>query len=41
VPGLKAGATVEVEEASAFDYLHVFPDGHREGNQTEALLGGE
>ena len=38
VPGLRAGATVEVPEASLFDYLHSLPDRREEGNETGRIL---
>lgn len=40
VPGLKAGARVEVEESSIFDYIYRRADGSAEGNETAALLEG-
>ncbi len=39
VPGLKAGARVDVEESSIFDYIHHLADGGIEGNETAPLLG--
>src|SRR6185436_16808975 len=38
VPGLKAGAEVEVPVASVFDYLHTLPDGGTEGNETGEIM---
>jgi uncharacterized protein YegJ (DUF2314 family) len=38
IPGLKAGARVEAQEDSLFDYLLTHPDGKREGNETSKLL---
>lgn len=38
VPGLRAGATVHVEEGQVFDYLHQRADGSKEGNTTSKLL---
>jgi uncharacterized protein YegJ (DUF2314 family) len=38
VPDLRAGATVEVEEGSVFDYLLYRQDGTAEGNTTAKLL---
>lgn len=38
VPGLKAGARVEVEESSIFDYIYRRADGTTEGNETGPLL---
>jgi hypothetical protein len=38
VPGLRAGARVEVEEGSVFDYLHSREDGTVDGNTTAKLL---
>jgi uncharacterized protein YegJ (DUF2314 family) len=38
VPGVKAGAEVEVPIASAFDYLRTFGDGGTEGNETGTIL---
>ncbi|MDC0715230.1 DUF2314 domain-containing protein [Stigmatella sp. ncwal1] len=38
VPGLKAGAPVEVKEDVLFDFLLVRPDGTTEGNQTERII---
>lgn len=38
VPGLRAGARVEVEEGSVFDYLHTREDGTEDGNTTAKLL---
>ncbi|ADO71328.1 DUF2314 domain-containing protein [Stigmatella aurantiaca] len=38
VPGLKAGAPVEVNEDVLFDFLLVRPDGTTEGNQTERII---
>ena len=40
VPGLKKGAPMELEEDDVFDDLHLFPDGHEEGNETAPLLQG-
>lgn len=40
VPGLHAGATVQVEEGQAFDYLLHRADGSTEGNTTSRLLEG-
>ena len=41
VPNLKAGARVEVEEDSIFDYIYRHADGTREGNETSALIEGQ
>jgi hypothetical protein len=38
VPGLRAGATVHVEESKVFDYLLRRADGSEEGNTTSKLL---
>jgi uncharacterized protein YegJ (DUF2314 family) len=38
VPGLRAGAVVEVDEQAVFDYLHHRPNGSVEGNTTAELL---
>jgi len=38
VPELKAGARVEVDEETVFDYILNKPDGTREGNTTRALI---
>ena len=38
VPGVRAGAEVEVPLASVFDYLRTLPDGTTEGNETGAIL---
>jgi len=38
VPDLKAGARVEVEEDSLFDYLLTKPDGTQEGNETSRII---
>jgi uncharacterized protein YegJ (DUF2314 family) len=38
VPGLKAGARVEVYADAIFDYVLVKPDGSRGGNETGRLL---
>ncbi|HKV07626.1 MAG TPA: DUF2314 domain-containing protein [Thermoanaerobaculia bacterium] len=35
---LKSGQKVEVSEADVFDYLHRFPDGTEEGNETAKYL---
>jgi uncharacterized protein YegJ (DUF2314 family) len=38
VEGLKAGARVEVSQASVFDYIHVKADGTRVGNETGQIM---
>jgi len=38
VPELKAGAVVTVKEDEVFDFLHLLPDGGKEGNETGALM---
>jgi len=38
IPDLKAGARVEVEEDSLFDYILVKRDGKQEGNETGRLM---
>ena len=38
VPGLRAGARVQVKEESVFDYVHQMPDGTRTGNRTEEIM---
>jgi uncharacterized protein YegJ (DUF2314 family) len=38
VPGLKAGARVDVNEDSIFDYIHRGADGGTEGNETGRLI---
>jgi hypothetical protein len=38
VPGLKADQMVDVRQSELFDYLRVFADGRREGNETSELL---
>ncbi|WP_137926382.1 DUF2314 domain-containing protein [Cupriavidus sp. 2SB] len=38
VPSLKAGQIVDVQQAEVFDYLHRWPDGRTEGNETAKLL---
>jgi uncharacterized protein YegJ (DUF2314 family) len=38
IPGLRAGAMVQVKQAEIFDYLHYTADGKTEGNETGPLL---
>jgi len=38
VPSLKAGQIVDIQQAEVFDYLHRWPDGRTEGNETAKLL---
>ena len=38
IPDLKAGMEVFVRQEEVFDYLHVLPDGTREGNETGKLI---
>jgi uncharacterized protein YegJ (DUF2314 family) len=38
VPNLKAGARVDVDEKTIFDYILSKPDGTQEGNETGALI---
>jgi uncharacterized protein YegJ (DUF2314 family) len=38
VPALKAGASVEVDEASVFDYRRTHADGTSEGGETSQIL---
>jgi uncharacterized protein YegJ (DUF2314 family) len=37
-PTLHAGQPVDVSEKALFDYLHIFPDGHEEGNETGPII---
>ncbi len=38
VPGLHSGQMVNVQEEEVFDYIRQYPDEHREGNTTGAIL---
>ena len=38
IPTLKAGANVTIKPDEVFDYIHRFPDGTLEGNETGALI---
>jgi uncharacterized protein YegJ (DUF2314 family) len=38
VPGIRAGAEVDVPLGSVFDYLRTLPDGASEGNETSTIL---
>jgi len=38
VPGLKGGSEVIVNQDDIFDYIRVFPDGSRKGNETGSLI---
>ncbi len=38
VPNLHSGQTVKVQEEDVFDYIRQYPDEHREGNTTGAIL---
>jgi hypothetical protein len=38
IPDLKAGMEVFVQQEEVFDYLHVLPDGTRQGNETGKLI---
>jgi uncharacterized protein YegJ (DUF2314 family) len=38
VPELRSGEVVEIREDEVFDYIHRFPDGHREGNTTGEII---
>lgn len=38
VSHLHAGQTVTVKEEDLFDYIHYFPDGHKEGNTTSLII---
>lgn len=38
ISGLRAGARVEVEVDSIFDYIHYLPSGERVGNETQAII---
>jgi uncharacterized protein YegJ (DUF2314 family) len=38
IPTLHAGQVVEISEADVFDYIHKFPDGSHEGNETGKLI---
>jgi len=38
IPDLHAGQVVQVSEDDVFDYIRRFPDGHKEGNTTGAIL---
>lgn len=38
ISGLKAGARVAFNESEVFDFLHYFPDGHTEGNETGKII---
>jgi uncharacterized protein YegJ (DUF2314 family) len=35
---LRSGEVVEIREDDVFDYIHRFPDGHREGNTTGEII---
>ncbi|MGA7992855.1 MAG: DUF2314 domain-containing protein [Thermoanaerobaculia bacterium] len=38
VAGLKAGARVRFSDAVVFDFIHYFPDGRQEGNETGKIM---
>jgi len=38
IKALKSGARVSVKESLIFDYIHVLPDGGRQGNETGKIL---
>jgi uncharacterized protein YegJ (DUF2314 family) len=38
VPDLKAGSRVKVPQNDVFDYIHCFPDGTQEGNETGEII---
>lgn len=38
IPNLKVGQMVEVKESELFDYIHRYPDGSEDGNETSKLL---
>jgi uncharacterized protein YegJ (DUF2314 family) len=38
IPELRSGEVVEIREDYVFDYIHRFPDGHREGNTTGEVI---
>jgi len=38
VPGLHAGQMVKVSQAKVFDYMRIYPDGRREGNETSKII---
>jgi len=38
IPTLHAGQTVKVSQSKVFDYLHRYPDGREEGNETSAII---
>ena len=38
IPTLHGGQTVDVAQDDVFDYLHTFPDGHTEGNETSPII---
>ncbi len=38
IPTLHGGQTVNVSQKDVFDYIHTFPDGRTEGNETSAII---
>jgi len=38
IPEFHSGEVVEIREDDVFDYIHRFPDGHREGNTTGEVI---
>ena len=38
VSGLKAGARVRFKDSVVFDFIHYFPDGREEGNETGKIM---
>ena len=38
VQGLHAGQMVKVSQAKVFDYIRIYPDGRREGNETSKII---
>lgn len=38
IPTLHGGQMVDVSEKDVFDFLHIFPDGHEEGNETSVII---
>jgi len=38
IPTMHGGQMVDVSQKDVFDYIHTFPDGHQEGNETSAII---
>jgi len=38
VAGLRPGARVRFPDSVVFDFIHYFPDGHEEGNETGKII---